>query len=46
VRFVVERTNANAPGGKGATTGGHAEAWADARLQVQAFFARHLKAAR
>ena len=44
VRYVAERNNGNVPGGKGATTGGNVKAWADAKLQVQAFFARHLKA--
>ena len=44
VRFVAERGNPGSPTGKGATTGGNAEAWADAKLEVQAFFARHLKA--
>jgi dienelactone hydrolase len=43
LRFAPERTNANAPGGKGATTAGNAEAWDDARKEVSAFFARHLK---
>jgi dienelactone hydrolase len=43
VRFVEARTNANAPTGKGATTGGDAAAWEDARKEVAAFFARHLK---
>jgi dienelactone hydrolase len=43
VRYVAERNNANAPGGKGATTGGNAEAWADSVRQVEAFFAAHLK---
>jgi hypothetical protein len=31
------------PGGKGATTGGNAEAWSDSVRQVEAFFAAHLK---
>ena len=43
VRFVAERNNANAPGGKGATTGGNREAWADSIREVHGFFARHLK---
>jgi dienelactone hydrolase len=46
VRFVAERGNPGSPTGKGATTGGNPEAWADAKLQVQGFFARHLKQAR
>jgi dienelactone hydrolase len=37
------RNNGYSLTGKGATTGGQAEAWADAKLQVRAFFARHLK---
>lgn len=43
VFFNPNRNNGYAPTGKGATTGGQAEAWADAKLQVRAFFARHLK---
>ncbi len=43
VRFVAERGNPDSPTGKGATTGGNPEAWADAKLQVRDFFARHLK---
>ena len=43
VRFVQERVNMNAPGGRGATTGGNAEAWADARREVERFFAQHLR---
>lgn len=42
-RYVAERNNPNSPTGKGATTGGNPQAWADARLQVRDFFARHLK---
>jgi dienelactone hydrolase len=42
VRYVEARINANAPGGRGATTGGNAEAWADSIRQVTAFFGRHL----
>ncbi len=45
VRYVAERGNPNSLTGKGATTGGNAEAWADAKLQVRDFFARHLKPA-
>jgi dienelactone hydrolase len=45
VRFVASRGNSGSPTGKGATTGGHPEAWADARLQVRDFFAKHLKPA-
>jgi dienelactone hydrolase len=43
VVHVPARNNVNAPTGKGATTGGQVEAWADAKVQVRAFFARHLK---
>lgn len=44
-RFDPNRYNASAPTGKGATTGGNPEAWADAKVQVRDFFARHLKQA-
>jgi dienelactone hydrolase len=43
VRFVAERNNANAPGGKGATTGGNTEAWVDSIHQVETFFAKYLQ---
>jgi dienelactone hydrolase len=43
VRYNAQRNNPNAPSGHGATTGGDAEAWADARVQVSAFFSLHLK---
>jgi dienelactone hydrolase len=43
VRYVAERNNPNMPSGRGATTGGDADAWADARARVAAFLARHLK---
>jgi dienelactone hydrolase len=42
VRYVGERINANSPTGRGATTAGHAEAWADAILQVERFLAQHV----
>lgn len=42
VRHVAERININVPGGRGATTGGNREAWADARVMVRDFLARHL----
>jgi dienelactone hydrolase len=42
VRYVATRINPSAPGGRGATTGGHPEAWADSIQQVAAFFAQHL----
>jgi dienelactone hydrolase len=45
VRHVAERINSNAAGGRGATTGGNAAAWADARIMVRDFLARHLPAA-
>jgi dienelactone hydrolase len=44
VRYVETRVNGNAPGGRGATTGGNAEAWADSIREVTAFFARYLHA--
>ena len=43
VRYVATRINANAPGGRGATTGGDPQAWADAIREVVAFFGEHLK---
>jgi dienelactone hydrolase len=43
VRYVEARTNGNSPTGKGATTGGDPAAWADAKLQVAAFFAQYLR---
>lgn len=43
MRYVADRTNVNMASGHGATTGGNAEAWADARQTVSDFFARHLK---
>jgi dienelactone hydrolase len=42
VRFNAERINPNAAGGRGATTGGNAEAWAEARKSVIEFLARTL----
>jgi dienelactone hydrolase len=42
VRYVAERNNINSPTGRGATTGGNAEAWADAILQVERFLAQHV----
>ena len=41
-RYVANRNNMNAPGGKGATTEGNAEAWADSIREVTAFFRAHL----
>ncbi len=46
VRFVPNRRNINAASGRGATTGGNAEAWADAIVQVELFLAKHLAAAK
>jgi dienelactone hydrolase len=43
-RFVAERINSNAPSGRGATTGGNAEAWADAKERVREFLGAHLAA--
>ena len=43
VRYVPARINANAPGGRGATTGGDPEAWADSLREVAAFLTRHLR---
>jgi dienelactone hydrolase len=43
VRFRADRVNANAPGGRGATTGGDPRAWEDSIREVVAFFARHLQ---
>jgi dienelactone hydrolase len=46
VRYVPTRINANAPGGRGATTGGDPQAWADSIRTVLAFFGEHLKGSR
>ncbi|MBV8169981.1 MAG: dienelactone hydrolase family protein [Alphaproteobacteria bacterium] len=45
LRWVPGRNNPNHPSGLGATTSGDPSAWADARKQVAAFFAKHLKPA-
>jgi hypothetical protein len=42
VRYAAARMNANSPTGRGATTGGNPEAWADSIREVAAFFGRHL----
>ena len=42
-RYRAARINPTAPGGRGATTGGDPEAWADSRKEVAAFFAAHLR---
>ncbi len=41
--YVANRANPNAPNGRGATTGGNSKSWWDARKEVKAFFAQHLK---
>jgi dienelactone hydrolase len=46
VRYVANRVNGNAPGGRGATTGGNAQAWADSIEQVIAFFDKNMSKAR
>ena len=43
VRFVAGRINGNSPTGRGATTGGNPEAWADAIEQVARFLDQHVK---
>ena len=45
IRFVAERRNQNSPTGLGATTGGNAQAWADAITRVEEFLGKHLAAA-
>jgi dienelactone hydrolase len=42
VRYVAARVNANAPSGRGATTGGDPSAWADSIREVAAFFGQYL----
>jgi dienelactone hydrolase len=42
LRVNAERVNANAAGGRGATTGGNADAWDDARKTVIEFLGRTL----
>ena len=42
VRFLAERRNVNAPSGRGATTGGQPEAWADAIKRVGGFLEQRL----
>jgi dienelactone hydrolase len=42
MRYVAARINPSAPSGRGATTGGNPEAWADSIRRVGAFFGRHL----
>jgi dienelactone hydrolase len=43
VRYDARRNNASSPSGRGATTGGNLAAWEDAKKEVAAFFAQHLK---
>ena len=43
IRRVAERINLNSPTGRGATTGGNAEVWADAIVRVERFLAKHLR---
>jgi dienelactone hydrolase len=43
VRYVEARININSLTGRGATTGGDPEAWADSIREVVAFFAQHLR---
>ncbi len=43
VRFVAARVNSNAPGGRGATTGGDATAWVDSIRRVTEFFGERLR---
>ena len=42
-RYVAQRINPSSPTGRGATTAGHAEAWADSIRQVADFFEKNLK---
>jgi len=42
VRYVATRANINSPTGRGATTGGDPEAWADSIREVVAFFGLNL----
>jgi dienelactone hydrolase len=42
VRYVAARINPYSPSGRGATTGGDRDAWADSIREVAAFFGRHL----
>ncbi len=42
IRYVAERININAPTGRGATTGGNAEAWEDAIGRVERFLSEHM----
>ena len=44
VRYSAARINASSPSGRGATTGGEPNAWADSIREIVAFFGRHLMA--
>ena len=43
LRFAEARNNLNSLAERGATTAGDPAAWADARREVERFFARYLK---
>ena len=43
VRYDARRNNNSSSSGRGATTGGNPAAWEDAKKEVAAFFAQHLK---
>jgi len=43
VRYDARRNNSSSLSGRGATTGGNSAAWEDAKKEVAAFFAQHLK---
>jgi dienelactone hydrolase len=43
VRYVATRINPSAPFGRGATTGGNPDAWADSIRTVLGFFGEHLR---
>jgi dienelactone hydrolase len=43
LRYAAARVNASSPTGRGATTGGNPEAWADSLREVEDFFGRYLR---
>ena len=43
IRYVPARINPSSPTGRGATTGGHPEAWAASIRDVGTFFGRYLR---
>ncbi|HEY3067078.1 MAG TPA: dienelactone hydrolase family protein [Methylomirabilota bacterium] len=43
IRYVATRIKPSTPSGRGATTGGNAEAWSDSIRTVIAFFGEHLR---